>query len=341
MICLLILPEQLLAKSDQVSKTYTESFTVNANATLKLDNQFGKINLISWDKNQVEITVEVNVEASNEEKAQKRLDQIEVIISGSENMVKVITELNKTSGNFKGEFSIDLNIKAPASMVLDLDNEFGDVVMTEWDGPADINIEFGSFTANKLTSDQVSITLEFSKGSIGLLNKAEIDIEYGEKFTLDKAKEIDINGEFSNVEIGTVERIIINCEYGEFELDQANQVDFHGEFTGFTLGKLYKRGKLSNEYGSIKIGFVSKSFEELVLNNSFSSIKVYFEKGSAFDFELSSEFGGISVMNGANVKIDKEGIGEHYMKGSYGSGDNKSRVTAEAEYGEIALKLAD
>lgn len=289
----------------------------------------------------MEITVEVNVESSNEEKAQKRLDQIEVIISGSDNMVKVITELNKTNGNFKGEFSINMDIKAPASMVLDLDNEFGDVVMTEWDGPADVNVEFGSLTANKFTSDQVSINLEFSKGNIGLVNKAKIDIEYGDKFTLDKAKELDISGEFSNIDIGTVERITIRCEYGDFELEQANQVDFHGEFTGFTLGKLYKRGDFSNEYGSIKINFVSKTFEELILNNSFSSIKVYFEEGSAFDFELSSEFGGISVMNGADVKIDKEGISEHYMKGTYGSGSNRSRVTAEADYGEIALKIAD
>ena len=46
-------------------------------------------------------------------------------------------------------------------------------------------------------------------------------------------------------------------------------------------------------------------------------------------------------MSGANIKIDKEGIGEHYMKGYYGSEDNKSRVTAESEYGEISLKLAD
>lgn len=289
----------------------------------------------------MEITVEVNVESNNEEKAQKRLDQIEVIISGSDNMVKVITELNNKNGNFKGEFSIDMKIKAPATMVLDLDNEFGEVVITEWDGPADINVEFGSLTANKFTSDQVSINLEFSKGNIGLLNKAEIDIEYGDKFTLDKAKELDIRGEFSNVDIGTVERITINCEYGEFELEQANQVNFNGEFTGFTLGKLFKRGDFVNEYGSIKISFVSKSFEELILNNSFSSIKVYFEKGSYFDFDLSSEFGGISVMDGADIKIDKEGIGEHIIKGSYGSGVNKSLVTAEAEYGEITLKLAD
>jgi len=56
---------------------------------------------------------------------------------------------------------------------------------------------------------------------------------------------------------------------------------------------------------------------------------------------LSSEFGGISVMNDANVKIDKEGIGEHYMKGYYGSGENRSRVIADSEYGEISLKLAD
>jgi hypothetical protein len=339
--CIFLLPNQLHAKSDLVSKTYTESYSVNANASLKLDNQFGEINLISWDQNQVEITVEVNVESSNEEKAQKRLDQINVIISGSKDMVKVITELNNNNGNFKGEFSIDMKIKAPSTMVLDLDNGFGSVVMTEWDGPADIHVEFGSFTANKFTSDQVSIDLEFSKGSIGLLNKAELNIEYADKFTLDKAKELNINAEFSQVDIETVERITASFEYGEFELEQANQVDFHGEFTGFTLGKLFKRGEFSNEYGSIKIGFVSKTFEELILNNSFSSIKVYFEKGSSFDFDLSSEFGGISVMDGANVKIDKEGISEHYMKGSYGSGDNNSTVTAEAEYGEITLKIAD
>jgi len=338
---LLILPKQLIAKSEKVSKTYSESYDVNADATLKIANQFGKINLISWDKNQVEINVEVKVESGSEEKAQKKLNQIEVIISGSNNLVKVITELNSKSGNFKGEFSIDMDIKAPASMVLDLSNEFGDVIMTEWDGPAELNIEFGSFTANKFTSDQVNINLEFSDGNIGLLNKAEINLEYAGKFTLDKAKELEINAEFSDVDIESVERITVSAEYGGLDIGQANQVDFDGEFTGFSLGKLFKRGEFSSEYGGIKIKFVSKSFDELILNNSFAGIKVYFEEGSAFDFELSSEFGGISVMDGAQIRIDKEGIGEHYMKGSYGSGDNKSKVTAEAEYGEITLKLAD
>ena len=340
-VCLLILPKQLNAKSEEVTKTYAETYEVNANATLKLANQFGKINLISWDKNQVEIIVEVNVEANNEDKAQKKLNQITVMISGSANMVKVITELNSKGGNFKGEFSIDMNIKAPASMILDLSNEFGDVIITDWDGPADINIEFGSLTANKFTSDNVIINLEFSDGNIGLLNKAELNLEFAGKFNLDKAKELELDAEFSQVDIESVERITVSAEYGGLDIGQANQVDFNGEFTGFSLGKLYKRGDFRSEYGAIKIKFVSKSFEELKLNNSFSGIKVYFEEGSAFDFELSSEFGGISVMDGATVKIDKEGIGEHYLKGYYGSEDNRSKVTAESEYGDISLKLAD
>ena len=342
MVALLILtlPEQLLAKSETKSKTYTESFSVNENATLKLENQFGKINLISWDQNQVEIKVEVNVDAKNEEKAQKKLDQIDVQISGSNSLVKVITEL-KNNGNFKGEFSIDYEIKAPASLNLDLTNEFGDVVITEWDGSADIHVEFGSLTANKLSSDQVNINLEYSSGNIGLLNKAEIDLEYADKFTLDKAKELKIDAEFSDVDIENVERITVSAEYGGIDIGQANQVDFDGEFAGFSLGKLYKRGEFISEYGGIKIHFVSKSFEELILNNSFSSINVYFEEGSSFDFDLSSEFGGISVMDGAHLKIDREEIGENYMKGTYGKGEHKSKVTAEAEYGEITLKIAD
>jgi hypothetical protein len=339
--CLLILPKQLIAKSEEVSKIYIESFDVNANATLKLSNEFGKINLISWDLNRVEINVEVSVEASNEEKAQKKLNQIEVIISGSDNLVKVITELNSKNENFKGEFSIDMEIKAPASMTLDLSNEFGDVIITDWDGSADINIEFGSLTATKFTSENVTINLEFSDGNIGLLNKAELDIEYAGKFTLDKAKELELSAEFSQIDIESVERITVSTEYGGLDIGQANQVDFDGEFTGFSLGKLYKRGEFNSEYGSIKIRFVSNSFEELVLNNSFSGIKVYFEEGSAFDFELLSEFGGLSIMDGANVKIEKEGIGEHYLKGYFGSENNNSSVRAESEYGDITLKMAD
>jgi hypothetical protein len=339
--CLLILPKQLIAKSEEVSKTYIESFDVNANATLKLSNEFGKINLVSWDQNRVEILVEVRVEAGNEDKAQKKLNQIEVMISGSDNLVKVITELNSNNGNFKGDFSIDMDIKAPASMTLDLSNEFGDVIITDWDGPAEINVEFGSLTATKFTSENVIINMEFSDGNIELLNKAELDIEYAGKFTVDKAKELELSAEFSQVDIESVERIEVSTEYGGLDIGQANQVDFDGEFTGFSLGKLYKRGDFESEYGSIKIRFVSNSFEELILKNSFSSTKIYFEEGSSFDFELSSEFGGLSVMNDATVKIDKEGIGEHYMKGYYGSANNNSRVTANSEYGEITLKLTD
>lgn len=340
-LLILTLPKQLFAKAEEARKTYSESFEVNPDATLKLDNEFGMISLISWDKNVVEIEVEVFVDAKNEDKASKKLKQIDVLISGSSNMVKVITEISKSSGSFNGEFSIDMTIRAPKSMVLELNNEFGDVVITEWDGPADIKIEFGSLTANKFTSEDLIIDLEFSKGNIELINKAEIDLEFSDSFSIQKAKELDIDSEFSAVDVDFVERITASFEYGAFELGQANQVNFNGEFTDFTLGKLYKKGDFKNEYGNIKIEFVSKSFEELILNNSFSNIKVYFEEGSEFSFELSSEFGDINVMDDSTVKIDKEGIGEHYIKGYYGSSSSTSRVIADSEYGKISLMIVD
>lgn len=340
MTALILSPKLSYAKSEIASKTYNKEYAVNSDARLTIHNQFGKVNLIAWDQNRVEITVEVTVEANSEEKADKKLSQIEVIINGSESEVSVLTELKKSS-NFNGDFSIDMKIKSPPGLQLDLENEFGDVVMTEWDGPAEVSVEYGTLNANKFTSENVTIKLEFSKGTIGLINQADVKLEYSDKFTLDKAKEIHLDAEFSQIDIETVERLYADNEYGELNVGMANQVDFSGEFCGFTLGKLYVRGKFRNEYGGIKINFVSKSFEELVLINSFSGVKVYFEEGSSFDFKCSSEYGDVSIMDDADLRIDKQEMGEQYLEGSYGSGTPKSKVEAEVEYGGIAFKMAD
>jgi len=297
--------------------------------------------LISWDQNRVEIFIEVKVEAKNQEKATKKLGLIEINISGSENNVEIKTHLNK-SGNFNGEFSIDMKIKAPASLNLDLENQFGDVIISEWTGPANIAVEYGTLTASKLSSEAVSIELEFSKGNIGLLNKAEIDLQYAGKFSVNKAIELDLESEFSHIDIEAAERLKINSQYDSYTIGQANRVDFEGEFTGFEIDKLYVAGKIGNEYGNIRINFVSKSFEMLDLSNSFSNIKVYIEKGASFNFELNSEYGDVSLMNdNTHIKIDRKDNSEQYLEGTYGTGDKKGRVIVDVEYGNASLKLVE
>ena len=51
------------ATAQELTKNYDESFDVNANVEVELKNEFGQINVETWDKNQVAVNVEVSVEA--------------------------------------------------------------------------------------------------------------------------------------------------------------------------------------------------------------------------------------------------------------------------------------
>ncbi len=209
----------------------------------------------------------------------------------------------------------------------------------EWKGSTEITVEFGSLTAGKLTSENNEIDLQFSKGSIGLLNKGNVELAYADRFNLDRAKELMLRSSFSHIDIETVERLDCRSEYDEIEIDEVNRLEMNASFSSVEIGNLHVKGDLSNEYGSIKVRKVSKGFEGLEVENSFASIKIYFEKGSVFTFECEAEFGDISLPDGANVTMDRKDHTDHYLKGSVGSGSNMPHVNVEVDYGSARLSF--
>lgn len=335
----LLLPSSVFAKPEEVEKTIEKTFTVEKTANLIISNQFGKVDLIQHDKNTVEVVVKITVEAGNEEKSLRKLEEIDIEFSASPNSVAMKTSFGKGKNNFNGSFQIDYTVKAPASMTLDLHNQFGDVFIGEWKGNTAITVEYGNLTVGKLMSDLNEVTLEFSKGSIGLINKGRVELAYADRFSLDKTKDLNIRSSFSNYEIQTAENLECKSEYDDVEIENVNRINLDASFSSVNIGKLYIYGDVSNEYGSIKIGNVSKSFEGLDLENSFASIKVDFEQGSQFTFECDAEFGDISVPSGANIRIDKKDHSEHYLKGAVGNGADLPHVSVEVEYGSASLSF--
>jgi len=334
----LLLPNLVVASTEELSKTVEKTIQVNKEGVLKISNQFGKVDLINHDKNEVDIFVKITVEASNAEKAQKKLDQIKIQINGSMSAVDIKTILEKGS-NFNGSFSIDYTIKAPASMNLTLNNQFGDVFIGEWTGQTDISVEYGSLTIGKLIGDNNEVDLQFSKGSIGLINKGIVKLAYVDRFNLDKSKDLTVKSSFSQIDIETIEHLECHSEYDGIEVGDVNRVELNASFSAVKIGKLHIKGDLNNEYGAIKISSVSKNFEGLDIENSFASIKITFEKGSQFTFECNAEFGDISLPGSAEINKDIKDHSGHYLKGKVGSGTSTSNVSVDVDYGSASLSI--
>ena len=114
-----------MADKEEYTREYSKEVTVDPDALLVIKNKYGEVHCQNWNKNMIKIHVVVTVETSNEEKANRMFDKINIELSGDRTKVEGITTL---SGSFNNvEFSIDYNIMMPASTGVDIDHKFGEL----------------------------------------------------------------------------------------------------------------------------------------------------------------------------------------------------------------------
>ena len=73
-------------------KTVKKEFTVNKDALLKVDNSYGNIDIVTYDGNTISIEVNIKTNSNNEDKAQKKLDEINIEFNGSSSLVEAKTK---------------------------------------------------------------------------------------------------------------------------------------------------------------------------------------------------------------------------------------------------------
>ena len=135
-LCITTLPASAL---QEVSKEYHEEYDANAQTMLILNNKYGNIDIKDWGRQQVKIDVLVTVNHSNQEKAQRLLDYIDVSFSIHGNEIKINTEIDDKfsrssqwgSGN---DFEINYTVQMPKQVNLDLYNKYGNVFISELSG---------------------------------------------------------------------------------------------------------------------------------------------------------------------------------------------------------------
>ena len=110
LIAFLLLPLLAGAHNDKFKgkytkeKTLSKEYTVNANAGLEVSNSYGNIDIVTWNQNRTVIEVRIQTNGNNEEKVQKKLDDIDVEFSGNGTLVKaktVFDDNTRKSGIFE------------------------------------------------------------------------------------------------------------------------------------------------------------------------------------------------------------------------------------------------
>jgi hypothetical protein len=181
--CLLI-STQVLAGEPVVEKkkTYTKSYTVSSSDKISFNNKFGELQINTWDKNEVKVTVTITAEAATDEKAQAILDHISIEDGKSNNGVYFKTKFDKQKDSKwdrreKQGYHIDYVVYVPARNPLTAENDFGPMTIGDYSGEITLESKYGSLTTGKL-SNVIKVIVEYGRGNIGSLNNGSLIIKY-------------------------------------------------------------------------------------------------------------------------------------------------------------------
>jgi len=290
--------------AQELTKNYNESFDVNADATVQISNQYGQVNVQTWEKNQVMIEVEVSVDAKSEKESQRILDKIDIEISGGKSLVSASTVISGKLNCKNCDLNITYEVKMPAKGMLELRNEFGNAIIGDLEGAAKLNVEYGNLEAGTLSSKQNKITVKFGNAEIDEVKAADIHMEYGE-LELDMAGYLDLYSRFNSIEIGKVSELALDSQYDGIEIGSGDVLEIKAAFSDLQIGEVFDKIFITNSYAGIEIIRVAGGFSLVDIENSFGSIDIGVSSSASYKLEAKASFGDIDFP-GKNASITHE-----------------------------------
>lgn len=346
----LLLPKMIFAMADPdfkgkytKEKTIKKEFTVNADALLKVANSYGNLYITTWKENRTVIEVHIKTNSNNEDKAQKKLDEITVSFDASPSMVSAKTVFGKNSGwnwNWSNgnnvSMEVNYTIKLPVSNTVDLSNDYGSISLDRLDGKAKISCDYGKLNLGDLNADGNELRFDYTNDSeINFIKSGNINADYS-SYSIDDAESLKINADYTKSKVGKVKRLTYSCDYGSIKVDDASVIEGNGDYLTARFGRIDGGLVLGSDYGSITIDEMAGG--DLSIKADYTNMKIGYNPNYNFDFIINLGYAKVSGDDDDfNYKIQREKTSENYYEGSYGS-SGKNNVKIESDYGSVQFR---
>ncbi|NVK52305.1 MAG: hypothetical protein HWD85_05170 [Flavobacteriaceae bacterium] len=328
------------------SKTIKKEYTVSKDATVAISNKYGAINITTWNKNRVEITVKITVKGNNPSRVEKKLRTIYVDFEGNSNRVSAKTKFERgsSSWSFWGKnnntsYQIDYTIKMPVSNNVKLSNDYGSILLNELDGAADINCDYGKLIIGDLNNTSNNINIDYCKSStINFMKRGSVNADYS-KLTIDKTDDAKVNADYSNITIEAVNNVNFNADYGNITVNDVKDIKGNTDYVTIRLGTVSKNLHLNADYGSIKIKELANGFERAEISSEYTGINIGVKPSSNFNFMIDLQYASFRY-DDAKVDMRKSirNSTKKYYEGTYGNSKNNSKLIIKSQYGSVRIK---
>lgn len=300
-------------------KNYSKSYSVSGSDKLALDNKYGRVNINTWNKNEVKVDVQIKVGASDDETAQKLIDAISISDSKDGNTVSFRTNFGNGNSSIWNLFNnmndrhraeVNYTVYMPSTMSLDLRNRYGSTSLPILSGKVTIDNAYGSLVARALTNPSNEFNFHY----------CEVNIE--------EVKGCDLNLSYGSLKLGTVGRLEANVNYAPIDIE-----------------KLNNSGAINAKYGGgVKIGEISKALKSLDIDSKYSSVNIGLRGDENFDFDVTVKYGSFNFdENRLKVTSKSPDDSRGYRptknyRGYAGNSNSNNKININTTYQSVKLE---
>jgi len=283
-VLLCILSYQTAVGQHKRTKEIRETHAFTNESKLYLENKYGNIFVSGWDKNSIEIVVDIEAESKTAAKAEKLLNRVKTSIIVADTEVKVTSVIADKESSLLGRYikkidpfknektTINYTIYLPKRAILEAYNKYGNIIISDWNGRLKADLEHGDMQLSTALIN-ANLTIKFGKLSVLSLQEshivskdAAIEIHHGTK--------IKIDSDGSEMTLNNMEKLQLNSNKDNINILKMNGISGTLKYSKTYLKNLGGKTQLNLDNGELRILKHLTSSPDITINQKESEVYI-------------------------------------------------------------------
>ena len=328
------------------TKKVTKSYNVSATDMLTIDNSYGNVDISTWNQNKIVIEVNIKTNGDDEEKVQKKLDEINIEFNQSSSGVSAKTHFKREEQswwsslfNSSNNVNMEINyvIKAPEKHSVDIKNDYGGIYIDRLLGNAKINCDYGKVDIGELRGNSNQLNFDYTRNShIGYVKNAEINADYS-GYEIEEAGKLYVNADYTDSRIKKVAQLDFNCDYGSITIEKAKRIVGNGDYLSTKIGRVFESLDLNLDYGSASIEKLIKGVSKVEINTDYAGIKLGYDSEHPFNFTVKSSYGNAKGLEDMEIRKRHDKNTSKLFEGYYLQENSGNTIYINTNYGNVTF----
>ena len=349
-------------KIETQNKIYHKHYSINQKDILIVNTNYTKIVFQEWDKNEIDFTTTVTLNNGTEKDMERLLEGVNISTNQFGKKVSYTLNFcysnNNKNRNCNNNFEINLLVKIPKNIFLEIDSRYGNVDIVNVLNDFKADISYGKLNVEELSGNTNKISIKYGKLNIETLfgNNNQINLRYG-KFDIRQVDNLCLDIDYSSGKIKEVGIIKIFSRYCTITMDNVKKVDFSSHYDKIFIENNIDKIEGTMRYGTLKINSlkyscianldysklfideISKSFTDINITSTYSTHALNLPPEQSFALDYSGRY---SKFKDENIRLNEAMFSSKdntvQISGIYGKNLNTGKsVKIKVNYGTVSL----